>query len=455
MPVHLIDSPLFADRVSTPEMRTIYDTTSQCQSWLDVEVALADAQAELGMIPAEAATAIRAAARIETFDIERVKAHGRETGHALIGMIRELRDRVGPPHDTWAHYGATTQDIIDSGHMLLAQRAHALIDASLGAILADALPLLERHRDTLVVARTHGLHALPFTFGLRVASWLEELARGRERWREAGRRCLVGSVCGAVGTYAAWGPLGFEVQDRTCARLGLAAPRMSWQSQRDRVAELGSAMALLAGTAARIAGEVYQLNKTEIGELAEPYRKGLMGSSTMPHKVNPGLCEWLIAVARIVRNNAAVLFECMEAEDERDTTVWRTEWIKLPESFCFLSGALAHLHQLLGGLQVDAARMRRNLDLLQGVLLSERAMFLLQRAIPLGEAHHLVHEASLAALAAGRPLAEVLLEQPEVAGRFTRAEIEAALRPESYVGLSPEVVDRIAADVRSALARCP
>lgn len=451
MPVHLIDSPLLGDRVSTPEMRAIFEADSQYQAWLDVEAALAEAQADIGMIPAEAGRAIRAAARISHLDLAMVKEHGRVTGHPLLGIVRELRDKVGEPHGTWAHYGATTQDIIDSGHMLLAKRAHALIDAKLAAILTDALPLLEKHRDTLAVARTHGLHALPYTFGFKVASWLEELGRNRERWQEAGRRCLVGSICAAVGTYAPWGKDGFEVQDRTCARLGLAAPRMSWQSQRDRVAELGAVMALLAGTAARIAGEIYQMNKTEVGELAEPYRKGLMGSSTMPHKVNPGKCEWLIAVARIVRNNAAVLLECMEAENERDTTVWRTEWVKMPESFCFLSGALEHLHQLLAGLQVDTARMRQNLDMLQGVLLSERAMFVLQRAMPLGHAHDVVHEASLAALGSNRPLADVLLEDSHVKGRFTRAEIEDALRPEAYIGLSREVVDRIAADIRAGL----
>jgi adenylosuccinate lyase len=453
MAVHLIDSPLLADRVSTPEMRAIFEAESQYQAWLDVEAALAEAQAEVGLIPEAAARAIRTAARFANLDLDRVKEHGRVTGHPLLGVVRELRDKVGEPHGTWAHYGATTQDIIDSGNMLLAQRAHRLIADKLTAILRDGLPLLEKHRDTLAVARTHGLHALPFTFGFKVASWLEEVARNRERWADAGKRCLVGSVCGAVGTYAPWGKLGFEVQDRTCARLGLTAPRMSWQSQRDRVGEMAAVMALIAGTASRIANEIYQMNKTEVGELAEPYRKGLMGSSTMPHKVNPGKCEWLISIARIVRHNAGVMFECMEVEDERDTTMWRTEWVTMPESFCLVAGALEHLHQLIAGLQVNAARMRDNLDMLQGVLLSERVMFVLQRAMPLGHAHDVVHEASLEALARKRPLADVLLENAEVAGRFSRADLEDALRPEAYIGLSAEVVDRIAGDLRQALAQ--
>ncbi len=451
MPVHLIDSPLLGDRVSTPEMRAIFEAQSQYQSWLEVEAALAEAQAEIGMIPAEAARAIRQAARIELLDLEAIKEHGRITGHPLLGIVRVLREKAGEAHGTWAHYGATTQDIIDSGHMLLAQRAHRLIDGKIAAILKDGLPLLEEHRDTLAVARTHGVHALPYTFGFKVASWLEELARNRERWREAGERCLVGSICGAVGTYAPWGSQGFEVQDKTCARLGLSAPRMSWQSQRDRVAELSAVMALVAGTAARIANEIYQMNKTEVGELAEPYRKGLMGSSTMPHKVNPVKCEWLIAIARIVRHNAGIIFECMEVEDERDTTMWRTEWVTMPESFCLLSGALEHLHQLIAGLQVRPERMRENLDMLQGVLLSERVMFVLQRAMPLGHAHDVVHEASLAALGEKRPLADVLLEDAEVAKHFTREELQEALKPEGYIGLSGEVVDRIAGDIRRGL----
>lgn len=455
MAVHLIDSPLYADRVSTPEMRAVFDSMSQYQAWLDVEAALAEAQAEIGMIPRDAAAAIRQAARIETFDMDRVKAHGEVTGHALLGIVKELRDRTADGHGTWAHYGATTQDIIDTGHMLLAARAHKLIDSQLGAILRDGLPLLDQHRDTIAVARTHGIHALPFTFGFRAASWLEELKRNRERWHQAGPRCLVGAICGAVGTYAPWGDKGFIIENHTCHRLGLAAPRMSWQSQRDRVAELGGLLALICGTAGRIGNQIYQMNKTEIGELNEPYKKGLKGSSTMPHKVNPYVSEWLLTVTRVVRHNAGILYECMEGEDERDVRTWRTEWITVPESFCLTSGALAHLHKLLAGLQVNTDRMRENVDRLGGVLLSERAMFVLQRIMPLGTAHDVVHDAALAAVARKVPLIDVLLADARIAGKVDVAELAEALRPEGYVGLSRETVDRIAADVRAHLAAHP
>ncbi|MFM9941366.1 MAG: adenylosuccinate lyase family protein [Hyphomicrobiaceae bacterium] len=455
MAIHLIDSPLYADRVSSPQMRAIFDAMSQYQSWLDVEAALAEAQAEIGMIPAAAAVAIRRAAVIEAFDMEAVKATGEVTGHALLGIVGELRARTSDGHGTWAHYGATTQDIIDSGHMVLAARAHKLIDAQLGAILRDALPLLDKHRSTLAVARTHGIHALPFTFGFRAASWLEEVMRNRERWHQLRARCLVGSICGAVGTYAPWGDKGFVVQDLTCRKLGLGAPRMSWQSQRDRVAELAGTLALICGTAGRIGNQIYQMNKTEIGELAEPYKHGLKGSSTMPHKVNPYVSEWLLTITRVVRHNAGVLLECMEAEDERDVRTWRTEWITMPESFCLTSGALVHLHKLLAGLQVNSDRMRENVDRLGGVLLSERAMFVLQRIMPLGEAHDVVHEAALKAIADKRPLIDVLLADPTVAGKVNQADLTEALKPEAYIGLSVEVVDRIAADIRAHLAAHP
>lgn len=454
MPVHMIDSPLLGDKVSTPAMRAVFEASAQYQAWLDVEVALAEAQAEIGMIPTEAAAAVRAAANIKAFDLERVKEHGRVTGHPLIGIVRELRDRTADGLGTWAHYGATTQDIIDSGHMLLAAKAHKLIDDALIAILRDALPLLERHRDTLAVARTHGVHALPFTFGFKVASWLDEIARNRQRWQEVGKRSLVGSICGAVGTYAPWGDKGLEVQDRTCARLGLSAPRISWQSQRDRTAELATTLALICGTAARIGNEVYQLGKTEVGELAEPYRHGMMGSSTMPHKVNPFRCEWLIATARLVRHNAGVMLECMEVENERDVRAWRSEWVKMPESFCYTAGVLDHLHWILSGLQVDAERMRANVEMLGGILLSENAMFVLQRAMPLGKAHDLMHEASLKAHATKRPLLEVLMDVPAIAETVDSRELAAALKPENYTGLSGQIVDRVAGDVRALLASC-
>lgn len=450
--VHLMDAPLFKGLTTTPAMREIFNADAGLQSWLDVEAALAEAQADIGMIPQEAAKAIRAKADYALIDLDRVREHGKETAHTLLGVLREYRRNVGDAHQTWLHYGATTQDILDSGTMLQAARAHEVIDGQLAGLIRETLPLMKKHRDTLMVARSHGNHALPFTFGLKVAGWLDEMDRNLERWRAIRERCLVGSMSGAIGTYAAWGDQGLEVQERTCRHLGLGVPRTWWHSQRDRLAELCNVMALIAGTASRIAQEVYVSSMTEIGELAEPYKKGIVGSSTMPHKINPIVSEWVFSLARIVRGNADVMAELMAPQNERDGCSWRAEWIKLPESFCMTSALLAHLHKVLTGLHVNTDRMSENLNRLKGVLLSERVMFVLSKAMPLGQAHEVIHELSLEALQQDRPLLDVLMEDGRVSAVCSRPEIEDALKPENYVGMTGEVVDALAADLEKRTA---
>jgi adenylosuccinate lyase len=445
--VHLMDAPLFKGLTTTPAMREIFDADAWLQAWLDVEAALAEAQAEIGMVPAASAKAIREKADIRLIDQDKVREHGKETAHTLLGILKEYRRNLGDPHQTWLHYGATTQDIIDSGTMLQVARAHRVIEDQLAGLIRDCLPLLKKHRDTLMVARSHGNHALPFTFGLKVAGWLDEMDRNLDRWQSIKGRCLVGNMSGAIGTYAAWGEQGLDVQRLTCQKLGLGVPRTWWHSQRDRLAELCGVMALIAGTAARIAQEVYVSSMTEIGELAEPYKKGIVGSSTMPHKINPIVSEWVVSLARIVRGNADVMAELMAPQNERDGCSWRAEWIKLPESFCMTSALLAHLHKVLTGLQVNTERMYANLNMLKGVLLSERAMFVLSKAMPLGQAHEVIHELSLAALAQDRPLLEVLMEDERVSAVCSRPEIEDALKPENYIGMSGAVVDALLADL--------
>ena len=268
--------------------------------------------------------------------------------------------------------------------------------------------------------------------------------RNLERWRAMKTRCLVGNMSGAIGTFAPWGDQGFEVQNRTCRILGLGAPRTWWHVQRDRLAELGGGMALMAGTSARIAQEVYISSMTEIGELFEPYKKGIMGSSTMPHKINPIVSEWVCSLARCIRGNADVINELMTPQNERDGCTWRAEWLKVPETFCMTSAMLAHLHKIMSGLEVNTERMEENLNRLKGVILSEPVMFVLAKAMPLGEAHEVIHEISLDALRLDRPLLDLLLENPKVAELCDRAELEAAMRPENYIGLSGAVVDNLA-----------
>lgn len=445
--VHPMDAPLFKGLTSTPEMREIFRADGFVQAWLDVEAALAEAQAEIGMIPEDAARAIRAKADARLIDIAKVQAHGKQTAHTLLGVLREYRANLGDPHQTWLHYGATTQDIIDSATMLTLARAHAEIERQLDALATVLLDLMRKHRDTLMVARSHGNHALPFTFGLKVAGWLDEHDRNRDRWRELKARCLVGNLSGAIGTFAAWGDQGLEVQARACRILGLGVPRTWWHAQRDRLAELLHGLALIAGTSARIAQEIYVSCMTEIGELNEAYTHDTVGSSTMPHKLNPIGSEWVRSLATIVQGNAAVMDRLMTPLNERDGSVWRAEWVTVPETFCLAGAMLAQLHKVLSGLRVNVGRMRENLDMLKGVLLSERVMFVLARAMPLGDAHEVIHDISIRALEANRPMLDLLLADARVAAACDRAELEAALKPENYTGLSGAIVDALAREV--------
>jgi len=446
--VHPMDAPLFKGLTTTPEMREVFQADGLVQGWLDVEAALAEAQAEIGMIPAEAAKTIRAHAKVSEIDIAKVQEHGKKTIHTLMGVLTELRGNVGDPHQTWIHYGATTQDIIDSGAMLSFARAHAVLSTQFDTLVDVMLRMMETHRDTLMVARSHGNQALPFTFGLKVAGWLDEMDRNRDRWRELKTRCLVGNLSGAIGTHAAWGDQGLEVQSRACRILGLGVPRTWWHAQRDRLAEMLNVLSMTAGTATRIAQDIYISSMTEIGELVEAYTKDTIGSSTMPHKLNPIGSEWVRATAAIVRGNAATMNNLMAPISERDGGEWRAEWVVMPETLCLASAMLAHLTKVLSGLVVRSGRMRENVDLLKGVLLSERVMFVLSKAMPLGQAHEVMHELSLEALENHRPMLDLLLADKRVSSVCDPEELRSALNPENYTGLSGVIVDALARSVR-------
>ena len=453
MSVHFIDNTVFGDSVGTADMRRIFSETRSFQCWLDVEVALAKAQASLGMIPAAAAEVIAAKADASLLDLEAVKAHGKRTGHSLLGVLAEFRQLIAHDHARYVHFGATTQDIIDTASMLQVREAYDLATDRLGNILRLAGELAEKHAATVMVGRTHGGHALPITFGFKAAIWLSELSRQFERWGQARGRILVGNMTGAVGTFAAWGRRGFEVQEKTLAELGLGVPETCWHSSRDRIAETATLCAMLAGTAARIGREIYNLSKTEVRELGEP-SAGKIGSSTMPHKRNPIHSEWVMVLERHIRYNAALCLEAMSQEHERDASRWKSEWIAVPETFVYLSGLLNHLTVLLGGLTVDAGRMAENTGMLKGMLLSEQVMFLLEKHFPLPVAHDKVHRASVRAMDNDTLLVDELMADADVAAKCARADVEALLDPAGYLGEAATVAHRVKARVDRQLAAC-
>jgi adenylosuccinate lyase len=332
--------------------------------------------------------------------------------------------------------------------MLQLRDAHRIFVRDMQAIGRALARLVEEHRDTPMVGRSHGVQALPITFGHKAAIWLSEMGRNFERLRQLEKRVLVGGMVGAVGTQASFGDRAPELEQRVMLRLGLGVADINWQPARDRFAEYVCVLAVIAGTLGKIANEIVNLEHTEIGELYEPFSEGKVGSSTMPHKRNPSTCEAVVGVSRALRYNAAMMLECMVIEHERDGSSWRAEWKAMPESCLMMGGMLSMMKYVLEGLHVDKSQMRQNLDRLGGFLLSERVMFVLSGKVGKQTAHELVYQASMHGIESGISFERALIENAEISKALTAAEIRAALDPESYLGHAPAIVDRVLREQR-------
>lgn len=443
---HIMDSELLGGNFAPPEYGALFDDSNRVQKWLDLEAALAEAEAELGIIPKEAAAEIVSKCRVECLDMVAVAAEVRHTSHAIVPVVRALERACAGGHGEYAHYGATTQDVVDTGMMLQVKEAWALFLRDLGEIRETLAGHARTHRDTPMAGRTHGQQGQPITFGYKVAVWIDEVDRHLERFAEAEKRVLVGNLTGAVGTMAFFPEHGPEIQRRTMAKLGLGVPRICWHSSRDRVAELAHLLVQIAGTLGKIANEIYTLQKTEADELAEPFHMGKVGSSTMPHKQNPSTCELVAALARLVRGNLMPLTDALFQEHERDASVWRIEWAAIPEAVVYTGAMLTHMRRVLAGLTVRPDRMARNLDMLGGLLLSERVMVELGTIIGKQTAHELVYEVAMEAHASGTPFRDLLKAEPRVTVHLDAARIDALLDPDAYVGRAPQIVDEVVGD---------
>jgi adenylosuccinate lyase len=396
VPSHLIDYSLFGDQFSTPEMRAIFDERAMIQRWLDVEAALALAQAEMGLIPAEAGPAIASAARVECLDLEAVKRDLGVMAHPILPVVRALEHAVGP-QGRWVHWGTTTQDIMDTGMVLQLKDARVIFRRDLVALVRALSELAVRHRDTVMPGRTHGQQALPITFGFKAAVWTAEALRHVERLDQVAPRVLVGELAGAVGTLAGFGPLGLELQQRVMDRLGLGVPPIAWHVARDGMSEFLVLLALIGGSLARIAWEVIELQHSEVAELEEPFSHGKVGSSTMPHKRNPTYAERVVALSRLLRGLAGTALETMVMVHERDASAGRAEWALVPEACCLAAAAEHWTLHIVRGLRVNPERMRENLDRLGGLLLSEAVMLRLGEGLGRNAAHDVVYEAAMTA----------------------------------------------------------
>jgi adenylosuccinate lyase len=442
VPSHFIDYELFGDQFSTPEIRAVFDERTMLQCWLDVETALAGAQADLHLIPREDADAIARAARVENLDLGAIRRDLAVTAHPIVPLVRELA-RVAGDAGRWVHWGATTQDIIDTGMVLQVKIAHEIFRRDLVALVRELGDLAVRHRDTVMAGRTHAQQALPITFGFKVATWIAECLRQVERLDEIAPRLFMGELAGAVGTLAGFGPSGEEVQRRALERLGLGVPLIAWHASRDTITEFVSLLALLGGTLARIANEVIQLQRSEIMELEEPFAHGKVGSSTMPHKRNPAHAERIVAIGRLLRGLAATALETTVAAHERDMSVGRAEWVLVPEAACLAAAALHWSLAVIRGLRVNATRMRENLGTLGGLLLSEAVMLKLGETLGRGAAHDLVYDAAMKAVEGGDSFRDLLLADPRVAGTLDAPALDRLLEPTAYTGLTARFVDRV------------
>jgi 3-carboxy-cis,cis-muconate cycloisomerase len=438
----LTSEDLFGELFVPEAIRDATSGRAWVAAMLAFEAALAGAEAEAGVIPAEAAAAIAAACDADRFDPGEIGRAGRETANPAAALVSALTDAVEGDAAGYVHWGATSQDASDSAAMLVARGGLALIDAELEAVAAACAKLAEQHRQTPMVARTLLQQALPTTFGLKAAGWLVAVVEAQRRL--AGIQ-LPAELGGAAGTLAALGTEGPRVLSLLSERLGLSEPVIPWHTARGTVAELGAALALAAGALEKIALDVKLLSQTEVGEVAEG---GAGGSSTLPQKRNPTGSALAIACSRQVRGEASVLLAAMAQEQERAAGAGQAEWPALSGALAHCGGAAAAIHGVVEGLEVDEARMLENLEAGGGLVMTESVSMALAPALGRGQAKRLVGEAAGRALDGDRPLRDELLGDSAISAQLSAQQLDAALEPSSYLGSAPELVDRALAAYR-------
>lgn len=445
MAASIIDSSIFQGIFSSDEMRHVWSDENRTSKYIDVERALAIVQARLGLIPQEAADEIVSHCHLDQIDMARLRQQTERIGYPILGVVTQInqlcRDKLGE----YVHWGATTQDITDTATVLQIREALAIVERELAAISAAMAKLAKEHRDTPVIGRSNLQQAIPVTFGYKMAGLLSAIERHRERLAQLKERVLVGEFAGAAGTLASLETGAMETQAGLCAELGLKQPVIAWHTIRDNIAEVGAFLGLVGGTLGKLSMDVKLMMQTEVGEVYEPYHHGRGSSSTMPQKRNPISSCYIHAAISVVRQHAAALMDAMVADHERSTGPWEIEWIVLPEAFCLMAGALKQSRFVLEGLQVDAQAMRRNIDMTEGLVMSEAVMMGLGTYIGREYAHDLVYDLCRQAIAEKKPLLELLAAHPEIAKHVDRKALQAMLDPANYLGQSGHMVDRVLA----------
>ena len=450
-----MDGAVFRDLFGTEEMLQVFDDRALLQSWLDAEAALARAEAKCGVIPTEAAAEIGRQARADLLDPDEIRRAIQAANHPLVPLVRALAALCEGGAGEYVHWGATTQDIMDTGAVLQLRDAHMIL---LGRLEELSLVLAQRvhdERDTVMVGRTHGQHAVPITLGLKLAVFLDELLRHRERLLQLAPRLLVVELAGAGGTLASLGGAAEAVQQEFARALGLGVPAVAWHTARDGLAELAAVLSMVAATCERFAGEVILLQKTEVAEVFEAHERGNIGSSTMPQKRNPMTAESVVAASRLVRRNLVVAIEGMTGQHERDMGAWQAEWAWLRDLCVNADAALVQTVRLAEGLRVDRERMRSNLGLTGGLIMAEAVMMEVAEIVGRQQAHDLLHGLAMKAFETKRPFATLLKTDGRMAELVTTQRIDSLLTESDYLGLSEASVERVLGRAADALGTGP
>jgi 3-carboxy-cis,cis-muconate cycloisomerase len=443
MPSTILDSAVFRDIFTTPAMRHVWSDENRVQKYLDFEAALARAQARLGIIPKNAAAEIVRHCEAKQIDMAKLKEATEKIGYPVLPVVQQLvalcKDGLGE----WSHWGATTQDITDTATIMQIREALDLIENEIDGIRDALATLAKKYRDTPMAGRSNLQQAVPITFGYKMATLLGAYERHKQRLDELRPRVLVGEFGGAAGTLSSLGKDGLKVQTELMKELKLGQPDISWHTVRDRIAEVGCFLGLVTGTCGKIAFDVKLLMQTEVEEVYEPFHQGRGSSSTMPQKRNPISSVYITAQTAMVKQLAAALLEAMVEDHERATGPWEIEWIALPEIFMLSAGALAQTRFVVEGLQVNEKRMRDNIGITKGLLMSEAVMMGLGAAIGRNRAHDVVYDICREVVKTGRPLVDLLAEDKEISKHASREQLEKMVDPTNYLGVAGEMVDRV------------
>ncbi|MFK3651002.1 adenylosuccinate lyase family protein [Lysobacter enzymogenes] len=440
---HVLDSKTHGGGYACAATRAIFCSRCRLQRWLDVEAALALAQAEVGIVPRTAALDIQRAARLPAMDLQRIADGVARTGHSLMPLLHALQEQCSPEAREFVHYGATTQDIQDTAQSLEMRDVFDAMKGELDALLAQLAVLADRHRCSVMVARTHSIPALPTTFGLKVAGWIDELLRHRERLRQARQRVLVVQLFGGVGTMAAFGPKAMPLLDAFARRLGLEVPLAGWHVARDRVAEFVSVLAMTTASLARVADEIRTLNRWEIGEVEVGWSAGQIGSSTMPHKRNPEGCEQVVVMARLAKAQVMLALDAMVLEHERDYRGTRLEWCAVADVSHYALMAIRLLGETVAGLTVDHAKMERNAQAFSDSICMEAFVFEMAGKLGKSSAYEIIFELTQACQRDRVPIREAVESDPRVLAAVGEGRLARLFEPSAHLGMAETIVDSV------------